>query len=501
MDPRTLGLPERLQRLEQLKAELLRAKCRGSFLAFVTEVIRRQCAAGGPHPFVTDAAYWRGEVLADHHKLIVRTLEQMSAGARPFAGAFDRQIFLGPRGSAKTTLIAVLAAAWLLARYPRDAVLGISHSQPFAEETSTAVQRVAELHGDLLGYVLSSDAKGQWRTSTGGRYYARSRSQGVRGLRARWILVDDPIKSYAEATSEAERKALWDFFQLDLLGCLPAAGGIVALIATAHHRLDLMCQLESAEGWPVMRLSALSEGSEVDPLGREFGVPLCAGAEFGDRMLRDHAECVRHGREWAWSSQWQGRPTAAEGALFKSGKLVIYESLPANWLKTVVVRGWDFAASAGRGDFTCGVKVGQFFDPVLGEDRWVILDVQREQVSPEDALRLLLGTAELDGHAVTQVLPEDPGAAGRFAAEDMVRRLAGHPAEVERITGSKEILARPVAAQVNGGNVGMLRAPWNAALAEELAGFPAGEHDDQVDLLSLAFTRLFPSKLAEWYRL
>ena len=55
------------------------------------------------------------------------------------------------------------------------------------------------------------------------------------------------------------------------------------------------------------------------------------------------------------------------------------------------------------------------------------------------------------GHGVTQVLPEDPGAAGKFAAEDMVRRLVEYRAVAERITGSEESLTRPVAAQVNVG--------------------------------------------------
>jgi predicted phage terminase large subunit-like protein len=73
--------------------------------------------------------------------------------------------------------------------------------------------------------------------------------------------------------------------------------------------------------------------------------------------------------------------------------------------------------------------------------------------------------------------------------------------EIERITGAKESLARPVAAQANAESVGMLKAAWNAAFIAELAAFPNGAHDDQVDGLSLAFTRLFPNKLAEWYRL
>ena len=209
----------------------------------------------------------------------------------------------------------------------------------------------------------------------------------------------------------------------------------------------------------------------VDPLGRAAGIPLWADDEifgYGARLVEEQDEYEGQGGPRDWASQFQGRPTPPEGSLFKPGRMTIYDSVPSNWLRTVIVRGWDFAASSGRGDYTVGIKVAQFFDPVLGEDRWVITDVQREQASPEDAMRLLLSTAARDGHAVMQVLPEDPGAAGKFAVEDMRRRLVGYSVEIERITGSKESLARPVAAQANAGSVGMLRAVWNAALREVL---------------------------------
>jgi predicted phage terminase large subunit-like protein len=225
----------------------------------------------------------------------------------------------------------------------------------------------------------------------------------------------------------------------------------------------------------------------------------CIG--YGAKLLELQQEYERHGRSRDWASQFQGRPTPPEGSLFKPGKIRLYASIPSNWLAATIARGWDFAASAGRGDYTCGIKVAQFIDPVLTEDRWVILDVQREQASPEDALRLLLTTAQLDGAATTQVLPEDPGAAGKFSAEDMVRRLAGYSVVTERITGSKESMARPVAAQCNVGNVGMLEAPWNQALLAELASFPNGVHDDQADALSLSFTQLLSNDLSVWARM
>jgi predicted phage terminase large subunit-like protein len=57
-------------------------------------------------------------------------------------------------------------------------------------------------------------------------------------------------------------------------------------------------------------------------------------------------------------------------------------------------------------------------------------------------------------------------------------------------TGMKETRAMPIASQVSGGTVALRRAAWNAAFMDELANFPHGRKDDQVDALARAFSLL-----------
>jgi hypothetical protein len=82
------------------------------------------------------------------------------------------------------------------------------------------------------------------------------------------------------------------------------------------------------------------------------------------------------------------------------------------------------------------------------------------------------------------------GAAGKEAALAMVRLLAGFAVFVEPATGSKEVRAEPFAAQAEGGNVRVVRAPWNGDWLDELLAFPNGRNDDQVDGTSGAFNKL-----------
>jgi len=45
----------------------------------------------------------------------------------------------------------------------------------------------------------------------------------------------------------------------------------------------------------------------------------------------------------------------------------------------------------------------------------------------------------------------------------------------------------------------MLRASWNPAFIDELGSFPLGQYDDQVDALSLAFSKQ-TAEAARWAR-
>lgn len=87
-------------------------------------------------------------------------------------------------------------------------------------------------------------------------------------------------------------------------------------------------------------------------------------------------------------------------------------------------------------------------------------------------------------------IPQDPGQAGKTQVLYLTRMLAGYSVHSSPETGDKVTRAEPFAAQVNVGNVLMLRGAWNKAFVEELRAFPAGAYDDQVDGASRAFARL-----------
>jgi predicted phage terminase large subunit-like protein len=404
-------------------------------------------------------------------------------------------MILAPPGSAKTTFVSRLFPAWYFASKPHSSIIGASHTMELSETNSTYIQRAIRDNADLLAYQLLNDARGNWETNNDCRYRAIGVGGAITGFRADIAIIDDPIRGRMEADSTIARAHLWDWYGADLLTRLKPQGAIV-LIATPYHEDDLMGRLLRTEAseWKILRLPAIAEDN--DPLGRHPGEPLWADDPaygYSARLLERRDQCEREGLSRDWYSQYQCAPRPPEGAMFKPAQMPVLEYLPA-LIKSASVRAWDLASSS-TGDYTVGLKLA-----LRAEDRLpIVVDVRRMRGRPDEVRRLVKTVAEADGRETKIMLPQDPAQAGADQVQSFIEMLAGFRVEAVRMSGSKEIRADAVASQCNIGRIGMLRASWNAALIDELGSFPLGAHDDQVDALSLAFSKQ-AAEAARWAR-
>jgi predicted phage terminase large subunit-like protein len=442
---------------------------------------QRQCRSAFL-PFCVEALSPGGETPAQHHRLIVGELQSVAQGRT------KRLMILAPPGSAKTTYASRLFPAWLFAFRPRSSIIAVSHTQELAETNSAFVQRIIREHSETLGYRLSNDARGRWYTDNHCGYLAAGVGSAILGFRANIVLIDDPIRSRADAESETLRESTWDWFTNDLTTRLTPDGAIV-LIATPFHEDDLMgriLRLQQGE-WRVLRLPAIAD-SDNDPLGRQIGEPLWSDDQYGygARLLEIQAACEREGRSRDWAALYQGRPRPPDGALFNPAKMPVLDVSPPVIQE---VRAWDLASTV-KGDWTCGVKLARC-RPEHRSDLYVVTDVVRFRGPPEVVRATVRRVADADGHKTQIRIPLDPGQAGVDQSVSYASLLTGFRVRFERMSGDKATRADPVASQCNIGRVAMLRAPWNPTFTDELASFPLGQHDDQVDALRLAANSLF----------
>jgi predicted phage terminase large subunit-like protein len=190
--------------------------------------------------------------------------------------------------------------------------------------------------------------------------------------------------------------------------------------------------------------------------------------------------------ERAWSALFQQTPLPSSGRLFSIDRITV---APPERDAEATVRGWDLAATGNTGhndpDWTVGVKLS-----LSKTGRYLILDVVRIRGTPHQVEELIVNVAQKDGTKVTVAIPEDPGQAGKSQMSYLTRQLAGFHVISSRETGSKATRAMPLASQVEGGNISIVRADWSQTLLDEMCDFPWGKKDDQVDALVRAFTTL-----------
>ena len=429
---------------------------------------------------------------AAHHRELIRRLQRVAEGKT------RRLMVCMPPGAAKSVYVSQFFPAWFLSRRSRLTIIAASHTSDLAEDNSRKTQANVRDMAEVLGYGLASESLSGWRTTNGGEYKPAGVGGPITGRRARLAIIDDPVKGADSVATEAARNKTWDWF-LTTMRTRMIPGAALVVVMTRWHEDDLGGRLLSRQGdlWEVMSLPA--QAGKDDPLGRAPGEFLWGDVAYGEGLhsyaddLREaKAESERNGSMRVWEALYQQNPRPLEGSLFKVANIKRIEQIPAGI--TQVCRAWDLASTAQSGrndpDFTAGVKLGRTKD-----GSYVVLDVLRDRGGPDDVENWIVNSAKSDGQAVRVGLPQDPGQAGKTQVLYLTRKLAGHRVESSPETGDKETRAGPIASQCNVGNLIVVthdsqgnKLGWVEPFLDELAGFPNGSKDDQVDALSRAFS-------------
>lgn len=157
---------------------------------------------------------------------------------------------------------------------------------------------------------------------------------------------------------------------------------------------------------------------------------------------------------------------------------------PTCWM---TARGWDLAATSGkRSDYSVGLKLGVF------EGGFVILDVIRDKLDPDQLIGTIARTALADGAETVQIIEEEKGSSGPILVEAIRREVVNNGIRVEssKLTGDKVSRAIPAAGRAGSGRLAVLERAWTDEVLAELDEFPFGSHDDIVDALSASFGQL-----------
>jgi predicted phage terminase large subunit-like protein len=217
------------------------------------------------------------------------------------------------------------------------------------------------------------------------------------------------------------------------------------------------------------------------------------------------AEAVAGFGSTAWQRQELGGEFVDEGGgLFERNWFPLVTAIPLG--QRLSCRAWDFAATAGAGDWTVGLRMHRVSVNMSTDNRgrvkrkqfYFVDDIKRGQWGPADVDRRLIEAAEEDGKKTTVIVEREPGSAGKRANHYIKNSLKGYRVVEEQTSGSKLIRAMPAAKAAARGDISVVDDWWTTAFLDELEEFTGNkateadegqkkeEIDDQVDALAHA---------------
>jgi predicted phage terminase large subunit-like protein len=393
-------------------------------------------------------------------------------------GDIKRLVITIPPRSLKSIAASVAFSAWVLGRQPHRKLICASYSQELSGQLSVNCRSImgAEWYGDLFPGVLLPGKHKQnlIRTSEGGMRLATSVSGTMRGFGGDMIILDDPLKGI-EMISKAERTRVAEWYDSVVVGRLNNKNeGVIILIMQRIHEDDLVGHVMEREEWVELKIPAIAPERQSYLVGRGLYYPREAGEVIqAERESREHLDQVlRSIGSYNFAAQYQQEPVPLAGNLFRRAWFQRYQPDVTREFDQVV-QSWDTGITGDESsDYSVCTTWG-----IIGQDCYLI-DVFRRQLEYPDLKRHVIALAER--HRPTTILIEAAGT-GRPLVQELRRETELRPIAV-KVKGDKEVRAISSQAKVEGGHVLLLDgAPWLSIYLDEMAAFPGGRHDDQVD--------------------
>ena len=399
-------------------------------------------------------------------------------------------VSMAPR-MGKSQMISIYYPAWYLGRHPDHKVIVASHTADLAVVMARKVRNLIqspEYARIFPNTKIASDAKAaaQWNTTQGGEYFAIGVGGALAGRGAHLIIADDPLSEQdIKAGNTNSLDTAYEWFSAGLRTRLMPDGKICVL-HTRWHQRDLIGRL--------LKDSAMNEGGD-NYEAFEFPAILNEGTDkeksiWPEQWTLESLQQTRasmHHIMWQWYAQYQQNPTAAEAAIIKR-----------DWIKwwtredppTVdfIVQSFDTALTTKqRSDFSVCHTWGTFTNEDDGTQNVILLNkVKGKYEFPE--------LKKMAHEQFEEWKPDSVIVEAKASGQPLIDEMRRSGIFVQDFSPGKgqDKIARlnAVADMFASGHVWFPETAWASQTVEEILAFPAGEHDDEVDTMTLALQRI-----------
>jgi predicted phage terminase large subunit-like protein len=389
-----------------------------------------------------------------------------------------------PPRSLKSVCASVAFPAFVLGHDPTAKIITVSYSNDLAAKHAAdcrAVMQAPWYKALFPGTRLSADKnqESNYETTKRGYRYATSVGGTLTGRGGNLIIIDDPLKP-EDAMSQTKREAVNAWYSRTLLSRLNnKANDAIILVQQRLHMDDLAGHVEELDDWVTLRLPAIAEEDAQIPIG-----PGKVHERSAGDILHPMREplAVLEGLKLAlgstiFSAQYQQCPVPLDGEVVKWAWFKRYAAPPPQHTMSIC-QSWDTASKADeQHDFSVCTTWGG-----AGGDLY-LLDVDRARRDFPSLKRRIVELATQWG--ARNIIIEDKGS-GTSLIQQLRTEHHGIPYPTAFLPRDDKITRlHAQSARIEAGHVWLPeRAPWLEDLRAEIASFPHGRHDDQVDSIS-----------------
>ena len=450
-------------------------------LELLTEIKKRETRDAARESFLSfTQAVWPGFISGQHHQKMAEAFE------RAVTGGCKRLIINMPPRSSKSELTSFILPAWWLGHHPKDQIMQISHTAELAESFGRKVRNLVNSpeYTQIFDTRLSKDSTSaaRWNTSIGGKYVAMGVGAACAGLGSSLLVLDDLISEQeGKSLNPSPHNNVYDYYMTGPRQRLQP-GGTIILVMTRWSQIDLTGRLvdsmmKNPEGdqWEVIEFPAILPSGK--PLWPEFW-PL-------DEILRTKATIDNR----FWQAQYMQNPTSEEGAIIKREWWNEWQQ-EATPPITYVLMAWDTAYEKhNRADYSAVTVWGVFYydeDDGTTRPNIILLEAGKKRVEFPELKQWVLAMH-------TEWQPDSMVVEKRASGASLIQELRRMGIPVQEFTPTKgnDKISRlnAVADIFASGMVWRPQMRWADEVVDDVASFPAGQHDDIVDTVSMALHR------------
>ena len=403
-------------------------------------------------------------------------------------------VSMAPR-MGKSQMISIYYPAWYLGKHPDHKVIVASHTADLAVVMARKVRNLIntpEYRKIFPNTAIASDAKAaaQWNTTKGGEYFAIGVGGALAGRGAHLIIADDPLSEQdIKAGNTTSLDTAYEWFSAGLRTRL-MPGGKICVLHTRWHQRDLIGRL--------LKDSAMNEGGDKYE-AFEFPAILNEGTEneksiWPEQWSLEALQQTRasmHHIMWQWFAQYQQNPTAAEAAIIKRDWIKWWDKDEPPKIE-FIVQAFDTALTTKeRSDYsvchTWGVFKHKATATSPATDNVILLNrVKGKYEFPE--------LKKMAHEQYEEWQPDSVVVEAKASGQPLIDEMRRSGIFVQDFSPGKgqDKIARlnAVSDMFASGQVWFPETSWASATVEEILAFPAGEHDDEVDTMTLALMRV-----------